>query len=409
MVFTPVLIEASSDAIMIETKLSDLAVGHYVVKIMLQSGNYNLAKPSYIKSQQVIDKLASKGVQTVLIDPDRTLHQSVLPVATSATQPNDKISRQQLIKADVLRAKMIFDDSKAISAKVFNDVQSGREIELAPVLDITETAMKEVFKNSSALACVINIREKDHYLLEHSVSVSVLMCIFARHLGIDPTTTHQLAVGAFLHDIGKIKVPSHILHKPGKLTDDEFEIMKTHVNHSIDAIEKTPNISPLSLSVAAQHHEKLDGNGYPFKLNADDISLYGRMISICDIFDALTANRVYKAGYSHIKSFSILRNLAKLNHLDSQLVDKFIKCMGVYPVGSLVELHSHKLAIIEEHNADDPTRPLVKTFYDVDQKGYQAAKSIDLTCDDDFIVKGVRPDDFNLDMNQIVEFLLKQG
>ncbi|MDP4982834.1 HD-GYP domain-containing protein [Pseudoalteromonas tunicata] len=391
-----------------EIKVNELVIGHFVMKIMQQDANYQLAKPTHIKSQHAIDHLRAKGVISVLIDPDKTLHQSVLPIPIANKAPS-QTQHKHLIEEDVRRAKAVFDESKTISAKVFNDMLSGRQLDLKPVVEITNSVIAEIFKNSSALACVINIRAKDQYLLEHSVSVSVLISIFARYLELDPQVTHQLAIGGFLHDIGKIKIPDAILNKPGKLTDEEFEVMKTHVNHSITAIAATPDIPAISLEIAAQHHEKLDGQGYPFQLSKNDISLYGRMIAICDIFDALTANRVYKDGFSHIKSFSILRNLAKINHLDAELVDKFIKCMGVYPIGSLVELHSHKLAMIQGHNASDPTKPIVKTFYDVTQKGYQPAISIDLSSDDDYIIKGVRPDDFDLDMSHIVEFLLNQG
>ncbi len=235
------------------------------------------------------------------------------------------------------------------------------------------------------------------------------MTIFARYLELDRETVEILAVGAFLHDVGKIMVPEEILNKPGKLTDEEFEIMKTHASHSIDIISKTPNIHQLSLQVAAQHHEKLDGNGYPNKLVGDDISLYGRMISICDIFDALTANRCYKEGFPHVKAFTILRNLAEQNHLDKNLVEQFVQCIGVYPIGSLVELNSNKIAIVEQRNPEDPIKPKVRSFYSVSEAHYEHTQNIDLLASDDFIVKNVRADDFDLDMNKIVEFLLMQG
>lgn len=133
------------------------------------------------------------------------------------------------------------------------------------------------------------------------------------------------------------------------------------------------------------------------------------MIAICDVFDALTAHRCYKDGYSHTKAFSILRGLAKKEHLDSRLVDLFIRCMGVYPVGSLVELNSNKLAIVEARNQEDPTNPKVRSFYSAKNHRYEMTQDIDLSADEDFIVKGVRADDFDLDMNKIIEFLLMEG
>ncbi len=394
----------------VEIKISELLKGHFVVDIAQQKGTFNLSSPGHIKNSNVIDNLRSKGVESLLIDDSKTLtfdiEGNILADDKMSTEPLKNVSPVLL---EITKAKELFNESKNIQRQIFSDAQQGRELNLTPVIEITNQTIDTVFKNADALACVINIRKKDEYLLEHSVSVSVLMTIFARFLKIDKKIIQQLSVGAFLHDVGKINIPEKILNKPGKLTDTEFTVMKSHVNHSIKIIEATPGISRLSLEVAALHHEKLDGKGYPFNIPKEKITKYGRMIAICDIFDALTANRCYKDGYSHLKSFSILRSLAQKNHLDERLVDLFIKCMGVYPVGSLVELSSNKLAIVESRNDGDPTNPKVRSFYNAVDGQYVMAEDIDLSSDKDFIVKGVRADDFDLDMNKIIEFLLMEG
>jgi HD-GYP domain-containing protein (c-di-GMP phosphodiesterase class II) len=394
----------------VEIKISALLKGHFVVDIAKQQGTYNLTTSAHIKNTKVIDNLRSKGVESLLIDTSKTL---ILDAGDNIIGNNktsaESVSKRSPIILEITKAKKLFNESKEIQRQVFADAQHGRELNLTPVIEITNQTIDTVFKNPDALACVINIRKKDEYLLEHSVSVSVLMTIFARFLKIDKKIIQLLSVGAFLHDVGKINIPDSILNKPGKLTDAEFTVIKSHVNHSIKIIESTPGISELSLEVAALHHEKLDGTGYPFNIPKEKISSYGRMIAICDIFDALTANRCYKDGYSHLKSFSILRSLAQKEHLDQRLVDLFIKCMGVYPVGSLVELSSNKLAIVESRNDGDPTNPKVRSFYNALDGRYVMAEDIDLSSDEDFIIKGVRADDFDLDMNKIIEFLLMEG
>lgn len=395
----------------VEKPLSELSPGQYILDIVEQTGSYSLKQPGHIKSASVINHLLKKGVETVLIDTSKTLVAVVndetgdVSYQTTGT-PEQK---QAELKLELTKAKTLFSESKHIQKQILNDVLAGKELDLAPVKQATNDTINAIFKNPDALACILNVRIKDEYLLEHSVSVSVLMAIFCRHLGFDKQLTQQLTIGAFLHDVGKVKVPDSILNKPSRLTEAEFEIMKSHANHSIDIISHTAGISELSLEVAAQHHEKLNGQGYPFQLKSDDISQYGRMITICDIFDALTADRCYKDGYSHIKAFSILRKLAENNELDTILVDRFIQCMGVYPVGSLVELSSHRLAIVESRNKQDPIRPKVRAFYNVDFKRYTMTRDIDLAKSDDHILKGVRANDFNLDMNRIVEFLMMQG
>ncbi len=381
----------------VEKQLAELNVGHYVTEIAKQNGTFSLSAPGHIKSNKVISHLKKKNVISVFIDESKTL-----------IQPKKKKNEAKIIE-EVRQAKAIFNESKNIQKDLFANALSGATIDLAPVMEVTNKAVDAIFNSPDSLACMVNIREKDEYLLEHSVAVSIYITIFAHHLKMNKKVVHNLSVGAFLHDIGKIKIPDEILNKPGKLTDEEFTIMKTHANHSINIIKKTPGISKLSLEVAALHHEKLNGEGYPFQVKGKDIHKYGRMIAICDIFDALTANRCYKDGFPHNKAFSILRKLAKSNHLDSTLVDQFIQCIGVFPIGSLVQLESKKLAVVEQRNDEDPTNPKVRSFYSVKLNQYLSTQNVDLTETDDFIVKAVRAEEFDLDMNAIIEMLLMEG
>lgn len=398
----------------VELDVSELAVGMYVVEITQPKNKFQLAEQGWITKQQVIDGFKRKGIEKLLVDSSKRRPQPSEPAkvnqATMDKQAAQLTKTPGLFKQRLSQAKQLFNESKAIQRRLFDDAQAGVPLTLEPVRRVTDQSIEAIFDNPDALACVINIRHKDQYLLEHSVAVSVLMTIFACYLKIDKEIVSELAIGAFLHDVGKIMIPPSILDKPGRLTTEEFEVMKTHANHSIRIIENTPNISPLSLEVARLHHEKLNGKGYPFGVSAEAISRFGRMIAICDIFDALTANRCYKAGYPQVKAFSILCALGENNELDAELVDHFIKCMGVYPVGSLVQLESNRLAIVESHNHQDPIRPKVKPFYSLNPNHFEISANIDLAAmRDDIIVKNVRADDFDLDMDEIIEFLSHEG
>ncbi|WP_448553252.1 HD-GYP domain-containing protein [Thalassotalea montiporae] len=393
----------------IEVGITKIKLGQYIVDIVEQTGTYQLKGPGHVKSQAIIDHLANHGVSSVLIDTSKSL---VIKNSDNGdiqfTRPEQTDTYIEPLAFEISQAKALFSHSKSIQRQMLRNIMNDIDVDLAPVKEVTDDAVEAVFKNPDALACVLNIRIKDDYLLEHAVSVSILMTIFCRHLGIEKRLAKEVAIGAFLHDVGKVKIPDEILNKPAKLTPEEFAVMQTHVQHSIDIINNIAGISDLSMEVAALHHEKLNGSGYPYQLAADDISMYGRMITICDIFDALTANRVYKAGYCHIKAFNILRKLAKDGELDQILVDQFIRCMGVYPIGSLVELNANRLAIVEART-DDPTRPKVRSFYDIDHRHYTMAEDIDLSNTEGIVIKSVRADDFNLEMNKIVEFLMLQG
>jgi HD-GYP domain-containing protein (c-di-GMP phosphodiesterase class II) len=388
---------------LIEKELSELNVGHFVVKIIAQEGNFSLTSAGHIKSTAVINHLKSKKVYRVLIDDDKTIAPKRTKTLPEKTEP------AVMNVTELKEAQEIFNQSKLIQQKLFTDALSGSTLDLSPVVDVTNKSIDAIFNSPDSLACMLNIRDKDEYLLEHSVAVSVYITLFARYLELDRDIIEQLSIGAFLHDIGKIKIPDEILNKPGKLTDDEFTIMKTHANHSISIIKATPGVSPLSLEVAAQHHEKINGTGYPFKVAGENISKFGRMIAICDIFDALTATRVYKEGFAHGKAFSILRELATQEHLDTNLVDHFIRCVGVFPVGSLVQLKSKKLALVKHRNEQDPINPQVHCFYSIELNHFLNKQEIDLSDSEDSIIKSVRAEEFDLDMAQIVEMLLFEG
>lgn len=388
----------------VEQDISNVRVGMYVLDITYPKGKFHLTKASWLESEGVIENLRSKGVLRVLIDTSKTRDEplAVLPLVIENCAPS--------FTQQVEKARQIFDESKNIQKKLFHAAKNGFSLDLNSVSKVTDESIEIIFNNPDALSCVLNIRHKDEYLLEHSVAVSVLITMFAFHMKLEREVVSQLAIGAFLHDVGKIMVPDAILNKPGKLTDKEFDIMKSHATHSINTIKKTPGVSALSLEVAAQHHEKLNGEGYPNGLKSNEISIYGRMISICDIFDALTSSRCYKKGYSQVKAFSILRALAKENQLDADLVDSFIQCLGVYPVGAIVQLDSNRLAIVESHNRQHPVRPKVKAFYRLDPKQFEMAQNIDLaSIETEHIVKCVRADEFDLNMEQIIEYLAREG
>lgn len=394
----------------IEKELSTLTVGQYVIEIKKQKNEFKLASPSHIKSTAVINKLKQKGVESVLIDDEKTIFVDLDGIEKVANVPSTSFSPNELTPKKLQAAKQILTESKAIQSKVFADAKEGCDLDLEPVLEITNKSVEAIFNDPDSLACLVNIRKKDEYLLEHSISVAIYLLIFANYLNIDKAIAHDMSIGAFLHDVGKIMVPDEILNKPGKLTDNEFYIMKTHVSHSAEIIGHTAGISKLSYEVAAFHHEKLDGTGYPFQLKANKLSRYCRMMNICDIFDALTANRCYKEGFSRFKAFTILRNLAKQQkHLDSMLVEQFIKAIGAYPIGSLVQLSSNKVAIVERRNELDSTKPSVRAFFNCQNNEYQTAEAIDLSKNKDFIIKGVQASDFNLDMDEVIEFLIKQA
>ena len=359
--------------------IDELVPGMFVHAIARQNTEVHAAikKAGLVPNAEVIRLLRERGVLEVVIDTERS---QFGPGAVSAEQAQTE--REPPVKApfaeEMARAQVLYSEARSLQQKALNDLISGKTVEIATFEQITGNFIDSVFRNHDALVCLTRIREKDAYLLEHSINVSILMAVFCKHLRCERATMEEVCLGALMHDLGKVRIDEAVLHKPGKLTEDEFELMKKHVLFSRDILTETSSKVPRrTMEVVMQHHEKLDGHGYPFGLHADKITRFGRMMSIVDIYDALTADRCYKRGMVPNAALGILQSLAP-HQLDGDLVLEFIRCMSIYPVGTLVKLESGKLGIVAETNPNELTKPKVKVFYHTRYKRHIDVEYIDL-------------------------------
>ncbi len=374
----------------------------YVLAVSRQQGNVAVKSEGWIRSEQMLAQLKQKGVLELQIDPDRQLA-TTAPVATTPTEvaaePVHPGRPKVKLTQELGKAKHLYQQARDLQRKAFAEIATGKSIDAEPFRQCAEGFIESVFRNQDALLCMSRIRDKDAYLLEHSVNVSILMTVLAKHLQLPAEVIEQLATGALLHDIGKIKVPDAILHKPGKLTEAEFQLMRDHVVYSREILQQVPGLSPISLDVAAAHHERLDGRGYPLGLSGEQISLYARMIAIVDTYDAITAKRVYKEGMTCLAALKILRKDSG-SHFDTELVNRFISAVGIYPPGTLVRLNSQKIGLVTETNWDDATKPKLKTFYHAKFQRYLELQELDLASSkvEDGIEAIVKPEDYGIDL-----------
>ncbi|WP_108125109.1 HD-GYP domain-containing protein [Saccharospirillum mangrovi] len=390
--------------------INSLKVGMYISDMNTDwIPHYNYSRQGKIGSDAVIEKIRKLGVQELYIDTvkgidspdgipledvDRENHAELMKVGEQT--PYNRPQVELAIERE--HADALHGEAKTLINTLMKDVKLGRSIDMGSVNEVAEGLLESVFRNHNALTCLGRIRHKDSYLMEHSVNLSVLMSVYGRYRKLPYDVLHQIMVGALLHDIGKTMIPDNVLHKPDRLNDEEFEIIKRHALYSKEILEQTEGVSELTIQVAAQHHEKMDGSGYPMGLKGEQISEYGRMTAIVDVYDAITADRVYHRGIPPTAAMKKLLEWSD-HHLDRKLVDIFIQCMGIFPVGSLVEMRSGLMGVVIEINEHDQMTPTVRLFHNRKTQQSIALRVLDLStpgCQDgirralDPIKEGVR-------------------
>ncbi|WPL18739.1 Cyclic di-GMP phosphodiesterase response regulator RpfG [Thiorhodovibrio winogradskyi] len=342
-----------------------------------------------VKNHAVIAKIRKTGVRELYIDTEKGSD-----VADARTQQeveqelDDEIGAIVENQADELtevplheeraRAEWVLRQAVSVINGLMSDLRLGQQLDLEQTAPMLTEMTDSIFRNQHALLGLQRIRRRDRYTFEHSVNVAVLMIAFGRSLGLERDVLHEIGTGALLHDIGKTLVPSDILNKPERLTEHELKIMQEHVEHTERLLNAAPGISPASLQVAAEHHERMDGSGYPNRKAGEAISQFGRMAAIVDIYDAITSDRVYHQG---MEPSLALRKLLEWSHyhVDSELVQHFIRCVGIYPVGTLVRLASQRIGMVMESNSNHLLQPVVRVFLDAKRRRYLDVHDLDLS------------------------------
>ncbi|OIQ64556.1 cyclic di-GMP phosphodiesterase response regulator RpfG [mine drainage metagenome] len=212
----------------------------------------------------------------------------------------------------------------------------------------------------------------------HSVAVCAMRVARARQLGLDEVQTRSAGLAGLLHDLGKALMPLEVLNKPGKLTEQEFAVIKSHPARGHQLLLSGTQVDPMALDVCWHHHEKTDGSGYPKGLKNDEISLYAKMGAVCDVYDAITSNRPYKTGWDPAES---MRKMAEwtTGHFEPRIFQAFVKSMGIYPVGSLVRMNSGRIGVVVEQTTKSLTTPCVKVFFSTKSNMRILPQMIDLS------------------------------
>jgi putative nucleotidyltransferase with HDIG domain len=341
-----------------------------------------------VKDEKRIGEIRALGIREVYIDTTKGLDLADAPtqaeVRREIGQRMAEIAGEQgkdeprvALAEEIHRARKLHGEANRVVKGMLQDIRLGKQIEMEQVEPLVEKMVDSIFRNQDALLPLARLKEHDNYTFQHSVSVCALLVSFARGLGLERKIIKEIAIGGLLHDVGKAQVPDEILNKPAKLTDAEFAKMKSHVVQSIIILQNTPGISQIALDVAGQHHERFDGTGYPNKLKGEEISLYGRMGAIVDVYDAISSDRVYHKGMAPTAALGRLLEWSKY-HFDPALMRAYVKCIGIYPTGSLVRLESGRLGVVREQHPDKMMQPKVQVIFHAAHKHYLKPEMIDL-------------------------------
>tara|TARA_B100002049_G_scaffold232975_1_gene212918 strand:+ start:473 stop:1681 length:1209 start_codon:yes stop_codon:yes gene_type:complete len=391
--------------------IAELVPGMFVDSVSKQHEHINSVKiktRGLVRDRSIIQRLVSEGVEELLIDftqSDVALPAKYHPKPVEKPKPKKekKVAEKGIsVEQEFVKASVNYEQHSRKLQVLYSDITSGLKMNMTLLDEVVVDIVSSVFRNHNAMTILTRLRDKHIYNWRHMINTAILVSVFAKYLGYKEQTVKELAMGALLHDIGQAKMPQGVLSKPSQLNDNEMQVVKKHVAQSLGLVKGEKGITPLMLDMIVNHHERLDGSGYPRGITAEKLSRPARIMAIVDVYDAITADRPHQMGEEPISALRYL--LANKQLFDSELVQRFIKCLGVHPVGSIVKLNNERLALVMEGNQDNPIKPKVKIFYNAKHKHHITAKDVHLSEEHELkIISSIKPLDYQLNLARLLK------
>lgn len=337
-------------------RTSSLREGMKIDQVIKDRLDRTLIARGTLLDEYVIDALKKRGVTGVYIregeeDPEPEKPEKPIP-------PMVKKTIEKLRKQDASKVRLSESVKKRVSEGIqylYNNSDSQQFTDTST--KITNDLMKAINDNDALAVDISTLKTSDEYTFKHSVDVATLSMIIAKNQGLPEKDIYNIGISGLLHDMGKSKIPTEILNKPGRLDDEEFAVMKSHSVLGYDILKTKKEFSgPISLAVL-QHHEKMNGKGYPFGFTSDKICPYAKILSVTDVYDALVTERPYKKSFSQRTAVEMIMSMTE--ELDMTAMRTFLSSVILYPVDSTVQLSNGEEARVVKNNKSSVMRPVV--------------------------------------------------
>ncbi len=274
-------------------------------------------------------------------------------------------------------ARQIFGEVRASIQGVFADVRLGRSLDVSAVRTTVRSIADSVMRHPDAMKLLCALEQKDEDSVAHALSVCVLSLAFGRHIGMATDQLHTLGFAALLHDIGELRLPERLMRKSDGWSDRDFDEAKRHTAYGVELLRKSEGIPPGVVEVARDHHERVNRSGYPRQLGGDEIGTFTKIVGIVDVYDAVTKGLEGKPAVSFTDALKSMYDWRE-ELFDAELVEQFIQCLGIYPVGSVVELNSGEIGIVISLAPTVRLAPKVMLVRNKDKKPYHPPRIVDL-------------------------------
>ena len=351
--------------------VAELRFGMYVAELDRPWTDTPFAFQGFILStQQQLDAL-KKYCSAVMVDTERG---SVVPDAPAVRVAYPE---RMPVEQEISVARTSYASTRTLMRDVLTAVRVGKTLDAERLKSAVTSMTESVLRNPDALLLFSQLRAKGEYTEAHALDVSIYMITFGRFLQLEPGQIEFLGYLGLLQDIGKVRLPKELLEKRGRLTMEEYERAKLHVNYSAEILRATPGLPGDLARIATLHHERHDGSGYPKGLRGNEIGMIGSIAAIVDTFDALTVKRPYAEPVSPSAAISMLYKWRGV-FFDANLIEQFIRCIGIFPVGSLVQLNSGEVGVVIAQNASKRLLPRVMVIRDGKGNPMQPHKMLDL-------------------------------